>query len=496
MARQNDLFELVKSLSKAEKAFFRKNLPEQDRGPSSYLKLFDALDAMKEYDETALLKKLKITRQGTAFSVSKNYLYKAVLKSLVQFNAEKSSHAVIQHHLLQGEVLNQKGLYEQARKSYEKALQAATEADYPSLAYECQTQLRGLFSYLPITAETTEELQKLNAAMEDMLQNLQSENSLTAISKMQFVLLKQLSFEGVRSEHHKLLLEQLLEHPHFTEENCKTFTARCLYYTVLGHHYYALGDMKSSFEWRKKAVDYMEGEGERLRTHRMRYYSTLNTFLNICLRMHRFDIYQKYIAALRDYHQLEPGMASRVFLMYANLEMNYCFGMADLSYGKKMLPGIVSGLQTYRPLLSVNFLMPIHFNTGSLLYMLQRYDEALDYFKFCSEQKVDENMAAVSRVVLLILHYELKNYDLISYLIRNTERYFKKQGRLFEFEKAFLTRMKAILALAHKNEKQKEFSMLYSDLERLKTNRHEMNAIGIFDFTGWLKKHSGEKISA
>lgn len=491
MARQSDLFDLIKSLNKAEKAYFKKNLPAQERTPSGYLKLFNALDAMKEYDEPALLKKLKITRQGTAFSVSKNYLYKALLKSLEQFNAEKSPHAVIQHHLLQGEVLSQKGLYEQARKSYEKALQAAEDADYPALAYESQVQLRGLFSYLPISADTGEALQQLNKAMEEMLYLLQSENSISAISKMQFVLLKQLSFEGVRSEQHKQRLEQLLQHPAFTEENCKTYTARCLYYTVLGHHYYALGDMEQSYHWRKKAVDFMEADDKRLKTHRMRYFSTLNTFLNICLRMHRFDIYQTYIGALRHYKQLEPGIASRVFLMYANLEMNYCFGTSDLAYGKQMLPAISSGLAAYKSLLSVNFLMPIHFNTGGLLYMLHRYNEAVDYFKFCSEQKADENMAAVSRVVLLLLHYELGNYDLIAYLIRNTERHFKKQGRLFEFERAFLSRMKTIITLAHKKEKQQEFALLQGDIAALKANRNEMNAIGIFDFAGWLKRHAG-----
>ncbi len=488
MARQNDLFELVKSLTKAEKAYFKKNLPEQENGQKGYLKLFDALDGMKEYDEPLLLKKLKITRQGTAFSVSKNYLYKALLKSLVQFNAEKSHHAIIQNHLLQGEVLNQKGLYEQAKKSYEKALEMAKDADNVPLAYESQVQLRGLFSYLPITTETSGELNRLNAEMEEMVQVLKSENKISAISKMQFVLLKLLSFEGVRSEHHRELLEQLLQDPDFKEENCQTYTTRCLYYTVLGHHYYAVGDMEKSFDWRRKAVDYMEAHGEKMKTHRMRYFSTLNTFLNICLRLHRNDIYKHYIGALGEYQQLEPGMASRVFLMYANLQMNYCFGNSDLVYAKNILPDIIEGIDSYRHLLSVNFLMPIHFNTGGLLYFLGRYAEAVDYFKFCSEQKADENIAAVARVVLLILHYELGNDDLIEYLIRNTERHFKNQGRLYKFERAFLDSLKKVVRLPSKKEKQQEFARLKQIIEELKAKREEMNAIGIFDFTGWLNK--------
>ncbi len=114
MARQNDLFDLVKSLSKGEKAYFRKNLPASSDGDKGYLKIFEVLDGMKEYDEELLLKKLKIKKEGTAFAVAKNYLQKNILKSLQQFHAEKTVNATIYSHLEQAEILTQKGLHQPA----------------------------------------------------------------------------------------------------------------------------------------------------------------------------------------------------------------------------------------------------------------------------------------------------------------------------------------------------------------------------------------------
>ena len=55
MKPSNELFDLIQSLTKSEKRFFKLHSSLQS-GDKNYLRLFDAIDRMKEYDETSLKK--------------------------------------------------------------------------------------------------------------------------------------------------------------------------------------------------------------------------------------------------------------------------------------------------------------------------------------------------------------------------------------------------------------------------------------------------------
>jgi len=50
MKPSNELFDLIKSLSKSEKRFFKLQSSLQS-GDKNYVRLFDCIDRMEEYDE-------------------------------------------------------------------------------------------------------------------------------------------------------------------------------------------------------------------------------------------------------------------------------------------------------------------------------------------------------------------------------------------------------------------------------------------------------------
>ena len=73
MSKANDpLFQLIHSMSSSEKRYFKQNALDTD---ANYLKLFDALNKMKEYDEAAIRKKPFVKH----FGPERKYLYEAIL---------------------------------------------------------------------------------------------------------------------------------------------------------------------------------------------------------------------------------------------------------------------------------------------------------------------------------------------------------------------------------------------------------------------------------
>src|SRR5574337_840229 len=122
----SDLFELIHSLSKGEKIFFKKYasmyLPNIT---NKYMQLFEAIEKQSEYNEKEIVRQNHDLAYGNQLSVTKNYLYNQVLDSIaVQYD---SIHAALRNQLHHVEFLFDKGLYNQSLKALKKAKNFAQE---------------------------------------------------------------------------------------------------------------------------------------------------------------------------------------------------------------------------------------------------------------------------------------------------------------------------------------------------------------------------------
>jgi len=110
MSKSDQLFELIKSLTKTEKGYFKKHQSFGSAdGDKQYVKLFDLIDAQKVYDEADIKKKLKDPKTIKQLPALKNYLYKQILSALESYH--ESDLSEIRSTLNQIEILFHKGLY-------------------------------------------------------------------------------------------------------------------------------------------------------------------------------------------------------------------------------------------------------------------------------------------------------------------------------------------------------------------------------------------------
>ncbi|MFI5164653.1 MAG: hypothetical protein ACHQHP_05340, partial [Bacteroidia bacterium] len=118
------LFQLVKSLSKAEKRHFKlyasRNSSVKDK---KFIRLFDALNKMKDYSEEKL--SFLFPRINTShLSNLKAHLYEQILQSQ-RILHQKKNEFYIRTYLDYARVLYDKGLYMQSLLHLEKAKQTA-----------------------------------------------------------------------------------------------------------------------------------------------------------------------------------------------------------------------------------------------------------------------------------------------------------------------------------------------------------------------------------
>jgi len=133
--QKDNLFVLVKSLTKSEKRQFRLYVGRMGSNQDAkFLNLFQQLDRMSRYEEKIILSKGIVTKQQ--LSNLKAHLYKQILVSLRMNPVNKNIRIQIREQLDFATILYQKGLYKQSLKVLEKAKLLAIKYEEKFSAYD------------------------------------------------------------------------------------------------------------------------------------------------------------------------------------------------------------------------------------------------------------------------------------------------------------------------------------------------------------------------
>ncbi len=154
------LFQLVKSLEKAEKRHFKIYIKRSsDKEDLKVVQLFDALDSIDEYDEKILFKEVSSLNKSKLANL-KTHLYKELLASLRLLKSKDSIDLQLSEHLDDARLLYNKGLKLQSLKIIDKAKELAqTNQKFNTLVQLISLEKK--IETLHITRSSTESTQLL-----------------------------------------------------------------------------------------------------------------------------------------------------------------------------------------------------------------------------------------------------------------------------------------------------------------------------------------------
>ena len=126
MKRQEGIFNLIKSLTKQEKWYFKQFATwNAIKGSSNYIVLFDIINEMDIYDESVIKKKIQKRSLSISFTETKYQLYQNIMKSLHSFHLNSSIDSRIRTMIHQIEILINKAQYDETIKLIYKAKELA-----------------------------------------------------------------------------------------------------------------------------------------------------------------------------------------------------------------------------------------------------------------------------------------------------------------------------------------------------------------------------------
>jgi len=124
-----DLFDLIHSLSSAEKRSFSSQVNNKSDKDLAYYRLFSLIEKMPEYDEAALLQSLKTKNEEEHLAFKKIHLHKLILESLNKFHRKSGPEEEVLNLLQNLKILYDRGLYWQSEKIVNKIQKLCVDYD-------------------------------------------------------------------------------------------------------------------------------------------------------------------------------------------------------------------------------------------------------------------------------------------------------------------------------------------------------------------------------
>lgn len=466
MKPSNELFVLIKSLTKSEKRFFKLNSAIQT-GEKNYLKIFDFIDSLEEYDEGALKESFKDETFIKHLPSEKNHLYKLILKSLRSFYSEQSVSSILKEELKNIEILYNKALYKECRKFLKRAKKTAL--DHEKFYY-----LIELISWEKRLIEESYESGDFNI---DLNQIIEEESK--AVLKLKnlaeyYVLYSRINsiFRSggfARNEEEKETVREISDNHLIKGKNTAlSKRAASICYYIKGLCAWTNREFSESYKFFNRTKEILDNNPKLKLDLGKRYTFTLFHLMRSYMDEGNLDMAQSMIEKIRSLKDIKGFKSIDLTLKITsisiidqmnlfNLKGQFCESVDFYNSNPKDVVIILNKA-------SKEQYIKLVYTMAYSLFGAQEYKLALSFLNKIlndNEQKLRQDIYSFARILNLMTHFELGNYELIEYSANSTLRFLKKTKRSYIVEDYFVKEIKKLSkhAMANKDINYKAFEI-------------------------------------
>lgn len=486
------LFQLIKSLTKAEKRYFKLHVTKQKAGEETkFLKLFDLIDKQKEYNEAKILEK-ETSIKSQQLSNLKAHLYRQILQNLRNLNTDEDIDLKVHELIDFATILYNKCLYDQCVKMLEKAKSMAEKYDKHALLLEItEFEKRLVTKYIRSNIEDkVSELIKASDHINEKINNINTFSNLTI--KLYSFYLKigflrnHKDFELVNSFLYSTL-------PVFQEDKLSFDEKMYLYNSFVGYYFF-IQDFDRGYEYAKKWVNLFEEHPQFIVPKIEMYIKAINNLLVSQSKMHKYDEFKVTVQKLTEVEnlpdlKLTENIRLLLFKYTSTHRINRYFMLGEFTEGSEIIPEIAESLEEFEHLLDTHYIIIFYYKFACMYFGDANYQQVVFWLnKIINMKDVDlrSDIHSFARILNLISHYELGNIDLVDYYIRSTYRFLIKKNDLHQFQKIIMKFLRKLSSIT-RDQLIDAFKDLREQLIPLNDKFYERRPFIYFDIISWLE---------
>jgi hypothetical protein len=495
ISQSDQLFELIKSLSKSEKRNFTIYATRiQDAEDMKFMQLFEIIDKSKKMDDAAILTKLRTTDK-THYSNLKRYLYTQIMASLRLIFIQKKTEIEIRQLMDFAEILYSKGLFIQSLKIINKTKVLANKTDNNAILLQL-IEIEKTIESRHILRSRPNISSQLTVQSKDISNTVINDTSLSN-------LMMYLHSYYIKNGHAPNQIEAdkigTFFKEHSLENDLNQLHIKSQLYLLQSYvwYYFITQDFKMCLLYAQKWVNLIDSNEDLIfqdpilymRGHH--YILTSSYFLRETERfLIQLEILEKFRTTF--YKKLSHSAQIASYLYVHHARLNKAFLLGQYVEGLNFIPQTLSRLHKYRSKLDPHRIMVFYFNIALMYLMARKPSQAIDYLIEIQKMEVGtvrQDIQIYTRIMLLLAHYDLGNHSIIDYLIHNLENIINKVNDQNAVYSTIINGFRK-LSKAPILEQKNIFNQLKDNLLAHKTNPYSNRIYIYLDIVAWIEMRS------
>ncbi|MBW1294119.1 hypothetical protein [Aquimarina litoralis] len=461
MKKNEELFYLIKSLTKSEKRYFR--LSSKSGEDAEYLLLFDAIEAQKTYDEALIKVQFSDKPFINQLTTIKNYLKQRILQSLRNYHAKISIQAELISIIKNVEILFHKGLYTICNSELKRAEKKAINFQQNVLLFQIKDWKRKVH-------------QALNPQDFETLKSIISEQKKCLNSTSDYINLLLANTDPINSS-----LSHKKTH-HLQNKTLKTLHSY--------RKYLASNNRKKAKQLIEKLIKEWEQQPELLKEYFTTYFSVYNNYLGYLVfeKLHK-EAFIRILVLKKKASEITINSAALIKekLRLYNIELEIHRNLKDIHNTQEVIENIHDFILKNKKVIPDSYLLSFRFQFANIYFQKKDFQKSLHWINdiLNNQTKKDrKDLITYTYWLNILTHYELGNAFSMRYLIDALKKRIKRQKNIEFYEKAIFKFLSKTIELSEKDKKD-AFGQLAIDLKK---DPIPDFILGYVDFTQWIDR--------
>ena len=478
------LWQLIKSLTTAEKRYFKLQATQHGTISSNYVYLFNAIDKQKTYNEETLKKQF----EGIDLATLKSQLKGIILDHLASLNSINNEQEKLYRETQKAWILGQKGFKADALKMLSKTVVKANSCGFYTVVLKALQNMKHLSM-----ASSLDENEHLTKQELETLEHIRLEAELYMLIRC--ILQFRFEREVVNNEQDRQHLDAIITQPILQAPNEHWRPgALYFYHTIHAIYYSILRDDDTSSVWYKKALNVLKHDPDIARQRAENYFNQLNSYIS---KLSAKGFTTEFTEELKELHaSIDNPVFKKVkqledkvhVLSFNHKAQAYCY---DNNYkdGATLVEQFERDHLDRLPRLAPQITITTVYRGMYLTFWAGQYNNTLDWIKRIYQLPIDATgIVTTAKLIEIMAHYELGNLELLSSIILNTKRYLKKNDSYSPIAKAITDQYNNLLKVLPVQTTH-VFKKLHTELTELKSSPDENPLFVFFDFAAWIQQH-------
>jgi len=253
------------------------------------------------------------------------------------------------------------------------------------------------------------------------------------------------------------------------------------------------------YRYSQKWVDIFDAQPLMIRVETGHYIKGLHNLLNAHFDLRNFRKFELTLRQFEDFALTErvrenDNFRIQAFIYISSSKINQHCMLGTFAEGLLLVPEIEEKLEEYDLFIDRHRILVLNYKIATLFFGNGDYGTCIDYLQRIINDPVDmrNDLQCYARLLHLLAHYELGNYELIEPLTRSVYRFMAKLENLTVMEEEIFKFLRNSFKVS-RNKLKPELRNFLQKIKQFEKSRFETRSFAYLDIISWLESKVFEK---